>query len=97
MSYNYVSVNDKRASQKKKGKKMSSEEKKKKTTNEQKAKSGFVNAIIGLALLLVFGSVAFMTVVIWTGTDNVLYKWLTAPAAIFDLIIAFVAFSKIAK
>ncbi len=64
---------------------------------EQSGKEAFVRGIIGIALLLVFGSIAFSTVVIWTGTDNVLYKVLTAPAAIFDLLIAFVAFSKILK
>lgn len=67
-----------------------------KEENEQ-VKNVFVRGIIGTALLLVFGSIAFMTVVIWTGTDNNLYKLLTAPAAIFDIVIAFVAFSKILK
>lgn len=57
----------------------------------------FVRGILGLALLTVFGSIAVMVVVIWTGTDNVFLKGLTLPAAIFDLVIAFVAFTKILK
>lgn len=61
------------------------------------AKGVFVRGILGLVLLMVFGSIAFMTVVIWTGTDNVSFKILTAPAALFGMFIAFVAFSKILK
>lgn len=63
----------------------------------KEVKTAFVRGILGLSLLLVFGSIAFSTVVIWTGTDNSAYKWLIAPQAIFDLFIAFVAFSKILK
>lgn len=61
------------------------------------AKGVFVRGILGLVLLLVFGSIAFSTVVIWGGTDTLLPKLLTIPAAAFDLFIAFVAFSKILK
>lgn len=66
-------------------------------SNSGSAKNVFVRGILGLVLLTVFGSIAFMTVVIWTGTDNVSFKILTAPAALFDVFIAFVAFSKILK
>lgn len=61
------------------------------------AKTIFVRGILGIVLLLVFGSIAFSTVVIWTGTENPVYKVLVAPAALFDAFIAFVAFSKILK
>lgn len=70
---------------------------KKEKAETSEAKSVFVRGILGLVLLTVFGSIAFMTVVIWQGTDNVFFKALTAPAALFDLFIAFVAFSKILK
>jgi hypothetical protein len=60
-------------------------------------KNVFVRGIIGITLLLVFGSIAFSTVVIWTGTDNPVYKLLIAPQALFAGVIAFVAFSKILK
>lgn len=61
------------------------------------AKSTFVRGILGLVLLLVFGSIAYSTVVIIGGTDTLAPKILTAPAALFDLVLAFVAFSKILK
>lgn len=61
------------------------------------AKSTFVRGILGLVLLIVFGSIAFSTVVIWGGTENPAYKIATAPAALFDVVLAFVAFSKILK
>jgi hypothetical protein len=67
----------------------------KKTSGD--AKSTFVRGILGIVLLLVFGSIAFSTVVIWGGTDTWGPKIMTAPAALFDLFIAFVAFSKILK
>lgn len=97
-------VNDKRASQKErkaqnimadKEAKSTKVNKPKKDSNE--AKTTFVRGILGLVLLTVFGSIAFMTVVIWTGTENPIFKILTAPAALFDAFIAFVAFSKILK
>lgn len=68
-----------------------------KKTDSVEPKTSFVNGILGLVLLLVFGSIAFSTVVIWAGTDNPAYKIATAPAALFDVFIAFVAFSKILK
>lgn len=61
------------------------------------AKASFVRGILGLVLLLVFGSIAYSTVVIVGGTDGLAPKVLVAPAALFDLFIAFVAFSKILK
>ena len=61
------------------------------------AKTSFVRGILGLVLLLVFGSIAYSTVVIVGGTDGLVPKVLVAPAALFDLFIAFVAFSKILK
>jgi hypothetical protein len=68
---------------------------------EKKTSSGnnstFVRGILGIVLLLVFGSIAFSTVVIWGGTDTLGPKIVTAPAALFDVFIAFVAFSKILK
>lgn len=64
---------------------------------EEASQNVFVRGILGLALLTVFGSIAVMVVVIWTGTDNMFLKGLTLPAAIFDLVIAFVAFTKILK
>jgi len=68
----------------------------KKTAPE--AKSTFVRGILGVALLLVFGSIAYGTVVIFGGTGRELApKILIAPAGLFDLVIAFVAFSKILK
>jgi len=67
-----------------------------KNTSED-AKSTFVRGILGIVLLLVFGSIAFSTVVIWGGTDTLAPKIATAPAALFDVVIAFVAFSKILK
>jgi hypothetical protein len=67
-----------------------------KKTNPE-AKSAFVRGILGLVLLLVFGSIAYSTVVIFGGTDTMAPKLLAAPAALFDLFIAFVAFSKILK
>lgn len=67
----------------------------KKTANE--AKTTFVRGILGLVLLLVFGSIAYSTVVIIGGTDTLAPKIMVAPAALFDLFIAFVAFSKILK
>jgi len=63
----------------------------------KQAKGVFVRGIIGIVLLLVFGSIVFSTVVIWNGTDNPMFKILVAPQAIFALVIAFVAFSKILK
>jgi len=56
-----------------------------------------VRGILGIVLLAVFGSILFSTWVIWTGTDNPMYKIFTGPAALFDVFIAFVAFSKILK
>lgn len=70
-------------------------QKEKSTTPE--AKSTFVRGILGIVLLLVFGSIAYSTVVIFGGTDTIAPKVLAAPAALFDLFIAFVAFSKILK
>lgn len=67
-----------------------------KTTNPD-AKSAYIHGILGVVLLLVFGSIAFSTVVIWGGTDTIGPKLLSLPAALFDLFIAFVAFSKILK
>lgn len=67
----------------------------KKTTRE--VKSTFVRGILGLVLLLVFGSIAYSTVVIVGGTDGITPKILVAPAALFDFVLAFVAFSKILK
>lgn len=64
---------------------------------DEASQNVFVRGILGLALLTVFGSIAVMVVVIWTGTDNLFLKGLTLPAAIFDLVIAFVAFTKILK
>lgn len=61
------------------------------------AKEMFVRVIIALVLLSVFGSIAFSTVTIWNGTTELYNKVLIAPAAIFDVVIAFVAFSKITK
>jgi len=61
------------------------------------AKTPFVRGILGLVLLFVFGSIAYSTVVIWGGTDTWTPKLLTIPAALFDVFIAFVAFSKILK
>ena len=80
-------------------KEVTSKEKKAKQAEAfgQEAKTVFVRGILGLALLTVFGSIAFMVVVIWQGTDNPVFKILTLPAALFDLVIAFVAFSKILK
>lgn len=66
-------------------------------TDSDTVKGVFVRGIIGTVLLLVFGSIAFSTVVIWTGTDNPVYKVLVAPQALFAGVIAFVAFSKILK
>jgi len=70
-----------------------------KTSEEENStiKGVFVRGIIGTVLLLVFGSIVFSTVVIWTGTDNPVYKLLIAPQALFAGVIAFVAFSKILK
>lgn len=70
--------------------------KKEKTTTPAK-ENAFVRGILGIALLLVFGSIAYSTVVIWGGTDTWIPKILTIPAALFDVVIAFVAFSKILK
>jgi hypothetical protein len=64
---------------------------------ESEAKESFIRGILGLSLLLVFGSIAYSTVVIVGGTEGLAPKILVAPAAIFDIIIAFVAFSKILK
>jgi hypothetical protein len=64
---------------------------------EKSAKNVYVRGIIGITLLLVFGSIVFSTVVIWNGTDNSIYKILLAPQALFAVGIAFVAFSKILK
>lgn len=64
---------------------------------DEASQNVFVRGILGLALLTVFGSIAVMVVVIWTGTDNAFLKGLTLPAAIFDPVIAFVAFTKILK
>lgn len=66
-------------------------------SNSREAKSVFVRGILGIVLLLVFGSIAYSTVVIWGGTDTLIPKIMTIPAALFDLFIAFVAFSKILK
>jgi len=64
---------------------------------DTEAKPIFVRGILGIALLLVFGSIAYSTVIIFGGTDGWLPKILIAPAAAFDVFIAFVAFSKILK
>lgn len=66
-------------------------------TEEQTVKNVFVRGIIGIVLMLVFASIAIMTVVCWTGSDSTALKIATTPAAAFDVIIAFVAFSKILK
>lgn len=71
--------------------------KKKAKKDYTEAKSTFIRGILGLVLLLVFGSIAYSTVVIVGGTDGLMPKLLVAPAALFDLFIAFVAFSKILK
>lgn len=65
--------------------------------NDIEAKDGYKRAIIGLVLLAVFGSIVFSTYVMWTGTDNIVYKYAVAPQALFAAFIAFVAFSKILK
>ena len=57
----------------------------------------FVRGIIGLFGLMVLGSIIFSAVVIWNGTDELLYKIVLAPQAIFAVVVAFVAFSKILK
>jgi hypothetical protein len=77
--------------------KTSKKSSKKVVATEVPAKNTFKRGILGIVLLLVFGSIAFSTVVIWAGTDTWGPKIMTAPAAIFDLFIAFVAFSKILK
>jgi hypothetical protein len=61
------------------------------------AKESFFRGILGLGLLLVFGSIAYSTVVIVGGTEGLAPKILVAPAALFDLVLAFAAFSKILK
>lgn len=75
---------------------MSNEPEKAKSTTPL-AKSTFVRGILGIVLLLVFGSIAYSTVVIFGGTDTLAPKILAAPAALFDFGLAFVAFSKILK
>lgn len=60
-------------------------------------KEAFVRGILGIVLLLVFGSIAFSTLVIWWGSNSSLYRAATVPAALFDIVLAFVAFSKILK
>ena len=71
--------------------------KKSKQEKAGEAKDTFVRGIIGIVLLFVFGSIAFSTVVIWTGTDTLAPKIATAPAAAFALMLAFVGFCKITK
>lgn len=57
----------------------------------------FVRGIIGIVLMLVFASIAIMATVCWTGSDSSALKIATIPAIAFDVILAFVAFSKILK
>lgn len=67
----------------------------KKTKGE--AKATYIRGTIGLALLFVFISIAYMVVVVWGGTSTKIPKIMALPGAAFDLFIAFVAFSKILK
>lgn len=76
---------------------MKKEAKKSEEVKTNDTKNTLVRGIIGIVLLLVFGSIAFSTVVIWGGTNTLLPKIMTAPAALFDFVLAFVAFSKITK
>lgn len=71
--------------------------KKTEKTNTPQAKSAFVRGTLGVVLLVVFGSIAYGTVVIFGGTDTLGPKIFIAPAGLFDLFIAFIAFSKILK
>lgn len=64
---------------------------------KKRAKNSFVRGTLGIALLLVFGSIAAMTVTIVGGLEGHLRYVMVAPAALFDVFIAFVAFSKILK
>lgn len=60
-------------------------------------KHGFVFGILGLALFLVFVSIAYSVAVIWMGTQGLTPKIMTAPMIAFDLVLASIAFSKIFK
>lgn len=60
-------------------------------------KHGFVLGILGLALFLVFVSIAYSVVVIWMGTKGLTPRVMTAPIILFDLVLAGIAFSKIFK
>ena len=60
-------------------------------------KHGFVFGILGLALFLVFVSIAYSVAVIWMGTQGLTPKIMTAPMIVFDLVLASIAFSKIFK
>jgi hypothetical protein len=61
------------------------------------AKETFVRGTLGIVLLLVFGSIATMTVTVVGGLEGNLRYIMVAPAAAFDAFIAFLAFSKILK
>ena len=64
---------------------------------KEESDNWFVRGIIGLLGLLVLGSITFSTLVIWNGTDELLYKLILIPQVGFAVTIAFVAFSKILK
>lgn len=64
---------------------------------KEESDNWFVRGIIGTLGLLVLGSITFSTLVIWNGTDELIYKLLLAPQIGFVVAIAFVAFSKILK
>lgn len=60
-------------------------------------KHGFVLGILGLALFLVFVSIAYSVAVIWMGTKGLTPRIMTAPMIAFDLVLASIAFAKIFK
>lgn len=74
-----------------------------KSTDEKpvnKAKKPFIvrfRGIIGIGLAFVIVSIAYSSVVIWTGTDGLLPKVMLAPQLAFAVILLGVAFAKILK
>ena len=78
---------------------MSKEETAEKKTPSKAKVTGWkrFRGIIGIGLAFVIVSIAYSSVVIWTGTEGLLPKIMLAPQAIFALVLLGVAFAKILK
>lgn len=72
-------------------------EKKAVTSGKNWYKHDFILVILGIGLALVFVSVAYMLVVIFLGTQGLTSRIMMAPAALFELVLAAIAFGKILK